>query len=160
MDKVKQMQDQATNGSNDATQIVDIAGPIDGLTGPSSGQCCPGVPSSESGEQDTGIHSQRELEEQIANLLAANEALANEFKLADKRYHDASERNTHLEAKLQEMSEQYQQAAVVIAQQSNQINQLNSELIVYLRQIIGNQDAQLQALSQNAGGESAALGSG
>lgn len=103
-------------------------------------------PTSESGERMPVSRSQVELEEHIADLEHQRSVLVPQLQDTILERSELEKRNAHLEAKLQEISEQYQQAAVLIAQQQNEINQLNGELIVYLRQVVANQHQELERL--------------
>lgn len=105
MQKIYSQQDRAANGHAVATDIVEEATGI--------------PPSSESGDQDTGIRSQTELEELRVAL---------------------EERIAYLEPKLRETYEQYRQAEVVIAQLSNEVLQLKAQLYDELSARLANED--------------------
>lgn len=86
--------------------------------------------SRKSGDQDTGIRSQIELEGLNTQL---------------------EERNIHLEEKLAQTSEEHSQAQVVIEAQQGEIIRLRAELYEYYCTVIGNQHARIQELERRSG---------
>lgn len=103
------------------------------------------------GDQDTGIRSQAELEAQIDELKAQNEVLARECRQEEAQFEDALENIKKKEEKIKEMAEQLQQAADVIAALQKETLRLKGELCDYLEQVVRNQQLTINELNTQLG---------
>lgn len=103
------------------------------------------------GEQDTGIRSQSELEARMDELLAQNEVLARECRQEEAQFEDALENINKKEETIKEMTEQLRQAAEVIDALQKERLRLKGELCDYLEQVVRNQQHTINELNAQLG---------